>query len=93
MINADNNDKTKISTEVTLDVASAAMARRLIKRMKEVKDTIEKKNDDDDDSDDVGRKSWGTLTWQHLLHQNKQARRQTTIMIPPPQSKTFTIIS
>ena len=57
-----NNDKTKLTTEVTLDVASAEMARRLIKRMKEVKDSLEKKNDDDDDdSDDVGRKSWDTL--------------------------------
>jgi len=63
VINSDNNnDKTKLSTEVTLDVASAEMARRLIKRMKEVKDSLEKKNDDDDDdSDDVGRKSWDTL--------------------------------
>eukprot|EP00985_Skeletonema_marinoi_P012418 scaffold5990_cov143-Skeletonema_marinoi.AAC.9 len=64
VMNSDNNDKTKLTiTEVTLDVASAEMARRLMKRMKEVKDSLEKKknDDDDDDSDDVGRKSWDTL--------------------------------
>ena len=60
--NSDNNDTTKkITDEVTLDVASAAMARRLMKRMKEVKAEAEKKNDDDDEDDEDGLKSWDTL--------------------------------
>lgn len=68
----------KITNEVTLDVASAATARRLIKRMTEVKGDIEKNSghdDDDDDSDDVGMKSWDTLIQllDHLASASEQA--------------------
>ncbi len=81
IVASDNNDTTeqKITNEVTLDVASAATARRLIKRMKEVKSEIDKNNahadDDEDDDSDGGVKSWDTLIQllDHLASSSEQA--------------------
>jgi hypothetical protein len=79
--NNDNNNFLKLENQVTLDVASAAMARRLIKRMKEVQDAAAAAAATNDNGNDVVvRQSWDTLIQllDHLASSSSSSEQNTT---------------
>lgn len=99
--NDDNNDKNNVSklfetNQVTLDATSAAIAQRLIQRMKEVQDAdaasaAAKKNDEKNDdaakkNDDVAvvvRQSWDTLiqVLDHLASSSTSEQNSNSTII------------